>query len=87
MNDIESNLNWWIRILGFPPEKHFRESSLEDKCYNCGSKNVERLPSGSWTSKKKCGDCGYYNYIVYQDRMGEGLADDVAVSPINNEEF
>lgn len=86
MNRIEQEL-WWEKILGFKPEKFYTLPDIKNHCYNCGSNNVERFPAGAWTSKKKCNDCGYYNYIVYQDRMGGALTDDVAVSPINNEQF
>lgn len=84
---MESILNWWKRILGFKPEKQFRLSDIDRKCYNCESDSVEEMKASSWCAKWRCNDCRYYNYVVYQDRMGGALTDDVAVSLINNEEF
>lgn len=71
---------WWKTILGEYPDKAFRVADISNKCYNCGSTNLEKMEASPWTGKKKCTDCNYYNYYVYQDRMGGGLTDDVAIS-------
>lgn len=75
-----SKKSFWEPILGIKPEGEFTPEFAERKCYKCNSKNIENMNAGSWSSKYKCNDCGYFTYVVYVDRMGGGGSDDVAIS-------
>lgn len=77
----------WLRWLGFAPIKIWDEQSVKQECYNCKSKNYQRLDSGSWTSKRKCNDCNHFTYMVWSDRMGGAFTDAVAVSDKDSTKF
>lgn len=73
------NIDWWRNRLGFEPEEELEIERIERQCYKCGSENVERLDSSSWTGKVKCNDCGYFTYALYTDRMGGRSTDYIAI--------
>lgn len=70
---------FWQRIIGFEPEDKYQENANSGRCKKCLSRNVENKEASPWTSKLKCDDCGYFTYIVWTDRMGGGLHDEIAV--------
>jgi len=72
-------MNYWKENLGFEPEQNFEPQTLENKCYKCDGDNCKSMPSMAWSSLKRCNDCGYYTYVIYNDRMGGAFYDNVAI--------
>lgn len=72
-------MSFWRDILGLEPSAQFKPNSFEKKCYQCESTNVKKLPSGPWSGKYKCVDCGNFTYVIFADRHGGDGADHVAV--------
>ena len=60
--------------------KEYSPKQIENKCYNCESKNITSKKSESWTSKWKCNDCKKENFAIYADWMGGALNETVFVS-------
>lgn len=70
---------FWTGILGFKPEQEFESPYAESKCYKCASKDIERIPASSWTSKHRCNSCGYFTFIIHADFMSGALSENVAI--------
>ncbi len=76
--ELTKDLKHWQKILGFIPEKIYHTDD-HNNCLHCNSTARKHINSPPWTSIEQCVTCGYYTYIIHQDKMGTVALDSVAV--------